>query len=292
MLLDRRLAAPDGTEIAYAVFGTGPAVLLTNGLTTSTFFWKYVGPALAQKHTVVCWDFAGHGASSPARSSATTEISGQPPIMARIMDAAGIDHAVQVGWSLGCQVVLEMLRQYPARCDAIALLFGPAEHALSSTALPLPAPALRGLLQHARGASIAATFQRLTHLTRMPGGFALLRASGLIGAHTRDEDLGTLLALFREVDPACLRRLACSAELHSGKDVLAACTKPVLLISGDADPFAPFARVGAQLREVCPASELVRLPSATHTALLDSPEPIVAALEDFIARRVYAPCPG
>jgi pimeloyl-ACP methyl ester carboxylesterase len=263
--------------------------MLTNGLTTSTFFWKYVAPALAARHTVVLWDFAGHGASGPARTAAATDIEAQPAIMARVMDAVGIRCAAQIGWSLGCQVVLELLRQEPARASAIGLLFGPSGNALSSTRLPLPAPLLRGLLVHARGANFTAVFQRLTHLTRVPGGFSLLRASGLIGAGISDPDLAELLTQFRSVDAPSLRQLACSAERHTAHDVLAACRLPVLLMAGDADPFAPFETVGAPMHALCPRAELVRLAACTHTALLDQPEPIAAALLAFLARQPSAP---
>jgi hypothetical protein len=33
-----------------------------------------------------------------------------PAIMARIMDAIGLERAVHVGWSVGSQIVLEMYR--------------------------------------------------------------------------------------------------------------------------------------------------------------------------------------
>ena len=36
------VSAPDGTTIAYSVAGKGPALVLTNGLTTTSFFWKYL----------------------------------------------------------------------------------------------------------------------------------------------------------------------------------------------------------------------------------------------------------
>ncbi|MET0340658.1 MAG: alpha/beta hydrolase [Polyangiales bacterium] len=282
--LDRTVEAPDGTPIAFTVFGSGAPVVLTNGLTTSTFFWKYVAPRLATRHTVVLWDFAGHGASAPGRTPHANALEAQPAILTRIMDAAGIAQAAHVGWSLGCQVVLELVRQAPARCTAVGLLFGPAEHALSSTRLPLPSPALRGMLAHPQGATLAALFQHLTQVTRLPGGFGLLRALGLVGARTADADLATVLALFRAVDPGSLRRMACSAEQHSALDALAACTVPVLVMAGDADPFAPFETVGAQIHRAQPRATLVRLPHATHTALLDHADEIVDALEALLAQ--------
>jgi pimeloyl-ACP methyl ester carboxylesterase len=42
------------------------------------------------------------------------------------MAAAGIERAVQVGWSTGCQVVLETYRHAPERCEALVKTTTPA----------------------------------------------------------------------------------------------------------------------------------------------------------------------
>jgi pimeloyl-ACP methyl ester carboxylesterase len=281
----RYLEAPDGTRIAYTVDGAGPPLLLTNGLTTTAFFWKYLRPIWLKRHTVITWDYAGHGLSEPARTDRATEIAGQPAIITRIMDALEIACATQIGWSVGCQVVLELARQVPDRCDALVLLFGPAEHALSSTNLPyIPGGTLRTILGHAQGGRFAATMQWLTQLTRLPFGWALLRQTGLVGPHTDERDLQQLLRDFRSVHPETGQRMACSAEAHSARDVLPHLTMPVLILAGDRDPFAPFETVGAQIHRETPGSELVRLANATHTALLDYPVAIVRLVESFLVR--------
>jgi haloacetate dehalogenase len=71
---DRELRAPDGTRIAYAIAGSGPALVLTNGLTTTTTFWKYLRPIWLQRHTIVTWDMPGHDNSGPAASDAGATI--------------------------------------------------------------------------------------------------------------------------------------------------------------------------------------------------------------------------
>lgn len=284
------LDAPDGTRIAYTIEGAGPPLMLTNGLTTTAFFWKYLRPRWLKRHTVITWDYAGHGRSEPAQSARAAEIAGQPAIMTRIMETVGIDRATQIGWSVGCQVVLELARQAPERCDTLVILFGPSEHALTSTHLPLlPGAALRTLLGHAQGARLAATIQWLTQLTELPFGWALLRQTGLVGPSTDEADLRQLLRDFRSVHPETGQRMACSAEAHSARDVLPHLTMPVLIIAGDRDPFAPFDTVGAQIHRETPNSELVRLADATHTALLDHPVAIARLIEAFLIRHGKVP---
>ena len=43
-------------------------MVLTNGITTSNFFWKYLHRRWAPGHTLINWDLKGHGHSGPARS--------------------------------------------------------------------------------------------------------------------------------------------------------------------------------------------------------------------------------
>lgn len=121
---ERTLIARDGTRIAYAVAGEGSAFVLTNGLTTTTSFWKYVRPIWLRNHTVITWDLPGHGRSGPAQSAATARVEAQPELMMGILDALAIERAVHIGWSTGCQLVLEAYRQFPERCSRLALLFG------------------------------------------------------------------------------------------------------------------------------------------------------------------------
>lgn len=274
--------APDGTRIAYSVTGRGPALVLTNGLTTSSFFWKYLQPRWRGMHTVITWDLPGHGRSGPAQSDASATIEGQPALLARVMDAAGVTSAVQLGWSVGCQVVLELYRQLPARCTALGVLFGPAEHALTSTALPVPGAFLHALLNHPRGVGSAALVQRLAQLAALPGGPALARALGLVGA--ADADVRQLLSDLGRLHSSTGQRMALSAEAHSALDVLRTLQVPLLILAGGRDQFAPPARVGAPMHAAAPKSELVVLDAATHTALLDHADQIGDAVDHFLAR--------
>lgn len=288
-LLDRSVYAPDGTKIAYSVAGTGPAVMLTNGLTTTTYFWRHVRRILLDRHTVIAWDYAGHGASDPASGASSAEIAGQPSIMARIMDAAGIERAAHIGWSVGCQVVLEMLRQHPERFTAAGLLFGPSEHALTHTALAIPGAQIAALLHHPDAPRLFELLQHCTQVVNLPGWPSLLRLHRLISHRTQPEDLDEILRLFRLGDPVTMCRLACSAEAHSAREVLAEARIPLLIMGGGKDPFAPLHTVAEVMHRRAADSELVTLPEATHTALLDQPEEVAAAIERFLARRTSAP---
>jgi pimeloyl-ACP methyl ester carboxylesterase len=277
----RFVSAADGTLISYDVIGNGPALVLNNGLTTSTAFWKYVRPAWAERHRVITWDLPGHGRSERPRTLASVELEAQPEIIARVMDAARVECATQVGFSLGCQISLEMLRQKPARCAAVALLLGTAGRVFDSLRLPV-GTLVPKLLLELPPRLFALWFASLARFANHGFARTLSRQSGMVGAAVTDQDLRELLAHLGGLEPISLQRMARSGARHSAEDVLATTQKPVLIVGGGKDPFAPLETVGRVLHHIAPRSLLTELPGATHTALLEQADVIGAAVEEFL----------
>jgi len=280
----RSITADDGTRIEYTVQGTGPALVLNNGLTTTHLFWKYLAPRWLEQYTVLKWDLPGHGTSSPAASERSATIEGQPDLLARVMEDAGIQHGVQVGFSVGCQVALEMARQYPQRCDAMVLLFGAACHVLSTTRLPVPAPLLSRVLRETPDRYFTPLARGFANLATQEISYRAGRAFGMLGPKAPRRDIQEMMEHMLSVDPATIRRMAVSAETHSAMDVLASLQVPVLIVAGDRDPFAPATEVGERMHHAAPTSEFVLLEGGTHTALLEQPEQIADIVEDFLTR--------
>jgi pimeloyl-ACP methyl ester carboxylesterase len=266
---DRFCEAPDGTRIAYAVEGEGPTFVLTNGLTTTTTFWDHLRPQWLRRHRVVTWDLPGHGHSEPARTARGARIESMPAIVDRVMEAAGVESAIQIGWSTGCQVVFELYRQRPERCSALVALLGPAGRVLSTSRLPLGRNALYTLLRYTPEVLFAPVFRMMMASADADRAVAMGKQARLIGRDTTHADARRFLAHLRTLDPTTVQRMAASAEEHSAHDVLPTIEVPVLLVGGDRDPYAPPSRVGIPLHEAIPGSEFLRLPRATHTALLD-----------------------
>lgn len=286
---DHSLVAADGTRIAFGVSGSGPALMLTNGLTTSTSFWKYLAPIWRQKYTLISWDLPGHGGSGPSETPEGATIEALPAIMLRVLNAAGFEQAVQIGWSVGCQIVLEMYRQNPERVPALVTLFGPAGRALESTRLPVPGSVLEAIARNRQAPRIVALLQRAASLPIGPGVAQLLRRAQLIGLQTSDQDLREIMDVFSQLAPKTLPRLALSAQQHSAYDVLESIRVPFLIMAARRDPFMPVDGVAVPMHRAAPGSELVVLETATHAALLDFPDEIARHVEDFLARRLGLP---
>jgi 3-oxoadipate enol-lactonase len=116
----------------------------------------------------------------------------------------------------------------------------------------------------------------------------LIRRARLIGKDTSVGDLREVLDQLARVDPHTAPPMLLSCQRHDAHDVLTRLTVPLLIMAGGRDPFMPAQRVALPMHHAAPGSELVLLEQATHSALLDFPEEIAHAVDDFIMRRVQS----
>ena len=138
--------------MAYRSAGSGPAIVLVHGITSTSATWERVMPYLATRFTVIAPDLLGHGQSAKPRGdySLGAYASGVRDLMVSL----GHERATFVGHSLGGGVVMQLAYQFPERCERLVLVdsgglgrrstscCAPATLPLSEVVLPL-------LAQHA-----------------------------------------------------------------------------------------------------------------------------------------------
>src|SRR4051812_2289111 len=88
-----------GHRVAYRCAGSGPAVVLVHGITSTSATWERVMPYLATRFTVIAPDLIGHGQSAKPRGdySLGAYASGVRDLMVTL----GHESATFVGHSLG-----------------------------------------------------------------------------------------------------------------------------------------------------------------------------------------------
>lgn len=278
---ERILVAADGTRVAYRREGEGPALLLCNGITTSSFFWTHLAPRWARRFTVITWDLKGHGRSEPARSGDGVTIPALARDALQILDAEGIAEVVPIGFSMGCQVALEIYRAAPARVRGLVLLLGPAGRVFD-TALGRVGPLLHAMIERMPRPGFRLAFRGVRGIVGLPGSRKLGQLLGLVGPAATPADVKLYIEHFvRDLDPGTLAAMALAAQSHDASDLLANIATPTLIVAGDRDVFAPAPRVGVPLHRAIPGSRLLRLPAGTHTSLFEHHDEIGAAVERF-----------
>src|ERR1700748_92270 len=69
----QRVPVADGVALHTAVGGTGSPVVLLHGFPQTHLMWRHVAAGLADRHTVICPDLRGSGASDkPADADGTS----------------------------------------------------------------------------------------------------------------------------------------------------------------------------------------------------------------------------
>jgi len=276
--------ARDGTTLAYKSYGdaTEPTLVLTNGFATSSFYWVHVIQHFAPKARVITWDLKGHGDSDPAGSLDACSVEDSVDDMRRILDAAGVESAVLLGFSMGCQIVLEAWRHIPSRIDAIAPILGTYGRPFDSLLHPafgrVAARVFLHLGRYLGGLGLRAT----ARLSRHGWSHRLNQLGGMIGEDVSRAQMAPFYAHLERIDPQTWVAMGNAAQAHTAEDLLPSIEVPVLVVSGGRDVMTPPAQ-SARMRSQIPNADALVLPEATHTGLYEFPEEINAALDAFLA---------
>ncbi len=112
----------NGVKIHYEVHGSGPALILTHGYSSTSAMWQGQIEALSKDHKLVLWDMRGHGQSDypddPAAYSEALTVAD----IAALLDAVGAETAIVGGLSLGGYMSLAFHRAHPARVRALLII--------------------------------------------------------------------------------------------------------------------------------------------------------------------------
>jgi pimeloyl-ACP methyl ester carboxylesterase len=93
-----------------------------------------------------------------------------------------------------------------------------------------------------------------------------------------------------ELDFSVLFKMMGEQRKHSTADFLPTITAPTLVLAGRRDLFTP-PSVQQKMADLIPDSEIVWFDEGGHMLPIEEPEGIVAAMKDFMDRRVDAASP-
>ena len=221
-------------------------MVLVHGLVVSS---RYMVPTLlrlAADHRVYAPDLPGFGRSEgPPRA---LDVPGLARALDGWMEAVGLESAVLVGNSMGCQVIAELYARRPGRVER-AVLQGPTME-----------PGARTLLRQAARLAL--------DCLREPPAMILIEGLDLLAA-------GPLRSL----------RTFRHAADYRIEEKLPGLQAPALVVHGGRDPIVPehWAREVAGL---LPNGRLVVIPQAAHALNYNSPSELARCVRAFVRARV------
>lgn len=110
----------DGTTLAYASAGRGPAVLCLQGVGVVGEGWRPQLDGLADEFHLLAPDNRGIGASSPVTGQVSVEQYAADALA--LLDALDIERAHVIGHSLGGVIAQQLALDAPARVRSLSLL--------------------------------------------------------------------------------------------------------------------------------------------------------------------------
>jgi pimeloyl-ACP methyl ester carboxylesterase len=274
--------APDGAVLCWRAEGAGPALLCSNGIGVSTFFWRRLAQHFAPTHTVVTWDYRGHGRTPVPEHPEGVTVAQCARDLWTVADRVGAGEAVLLGHSMGAQVSLEAYRLRPAGVRALVPVMGAAGGVFGSfvggAALT---PVLTLLLEVvARNASLAE--KGLRAALQLPFVWKAVRALGMVHPDLCPrEEFEPYFQHLLQLDLRAYFALARDLLSHDASALLSEVRVPTLVVAGERDLFTPVAR-SRELAERIPGAELLVVRGGTHAALVEQPELISLAVEKFL----------
>jgi pimeloyl-ACP methyl ester carboxylesterase len=282
--------ARDGTPLAFASGGPdgARALVCSNGVGVSTFFWDYLAQYFVKDHRVVVWDYRGHGASGQPADPSSITMASIADDLARVLDANDIERAVVLGHSLGCQVILEFCHLFPDRVVGLVPILGGFGHVADTFVDPRVGRAAYDMA-YKIGTSIPGLLSVGLRLTlRRPIAWQFARMTGLVHPDLcRKEDMEPYMDHLARLDPRIFFEMARAAQEHDAGPYLDTIEAPALVVAGERDLFTP-RHLSVEMAQRLAQAQLLEIPRGSHAALIEQPELINLRLDKFLRERVAA----
>ncbi|WBB74248.1 alpha/beta hydrolase [Micromonospora sp. WMMD1128] len=258
----------NGAQLTYDEAGSGSVVVLLHAGIADRRMWREQVPALAARHRVIVPDLRGYGESElpPTPFAHHDDVLG-------LLDALGVERAALVGCSFGGRVAVDTALAHPERISALALFGAPVSGHEWSEETEQLWEELVGDVDPEDFTATAAGEVRFW----------------VVGPTRRPTDVDPELIRFaEEMDRWALAAEQALSAIEVGEldppavDRLGDLRMPVLAAAGAHD-LPDVHRLADRIAAEAPhGTRLPNVPDAAHLVPLERPEPVNAALLDFL----------
>ncbi len=271
----------DGTAIACCSEGSGPAIVLCDGIGCDHYVWRELKPELLTRFRVISWNYRGHGHSEAPSDPEAVTIRDQASDLACVLDHFQEEQAILIGHSMGVQVIYEFHALFSRRVKALVPVCGASGHPLDTFGGDGRAKERLFPLFYRLLTSGNPRFIQLWR-TLFPTRFAFQLACFLEinGSLVARKDFAPYLEHMGNMDLGLFARTLRAASEHTADPFLEAIRVPTLIFAGERDGFTPVEVSHAMHRKI-PGSELCVIPGGSHTAPIEVPELLQLRLDKF-----------
>jgi pimeloyl-ACP methyl ester carboxylesterase len=279
----------DGVQLLYQSFGAegGPAVVLANGIGVRyPGVVRQMAPLREAGFRVICWDYRGIGQSvMPDPRTGDVSMGRHARDILAILSHLAIERAIFVGWSMGVQVSLEVIRRQPERAAGFVALLGAHARPFQTAFPPRVAAGIEGFFRFLN--RFPAVAQGALNLAVALPDFAFFVLSNgvFVGKDADREVFDANVRSVAGVEKTLYTRTMLALAAHDATDLLPNVRCPALVIAGERDHLTP-PRVAMEMARAIPDATYREIEGGTHFAMIERPELINGWLLTF-AQQVY-----
>ena len=276
----------DGTKVVgWRNEGSGPPVLICNGLGTPPVAWPAV-IAPDSGFDVATWYYRGTGGGDRPTDPERITVQDHMTDALALLDHLEIERAVLACWSIGVNVGFELAVQHPDRVAGILAVAGVPGGSFQSIGGPIHMPRRWRHSIGIAGARLAKRSGRaidwaVHHIPLSPRTAWVITHSGMMRPAATPDRLLPMFEEFREHDFTYYFSLALAGGEHEPMD-LESVTQPVTFVAGRRDLITSLHDMVAAAEQI-PHSRLRELPG-THFLPLEYPDQLAAELHKLVRR--------
>ena len=256
-------------------------LVLANGLGGPVAAFRHQVEYFRPRYRIVTWDYRGLYGSRSDAAIERLDVASQADDLERVLDAVGAESAIFVGWSMGVQVVLELLSRAPSRASHLVLMSGTYRRPFASVTLPGAdrwlSPLIGGALQ--KPELVSRIVERVARSRRAAD---WIRRLHIVNPRFETDALLALAEEFKTIDFDIYFRTLRALNEHDGSASLGRISAPALVVTGSRDVLLP-PRVARDLASRLPRAEVYVVERGTHYAPAEFPELVNARIDRFLA---------
>lgn len=268
----RRVESFDGTPIAYRTVGKGLPIVLSPGVFTSYMFFHHFKNYFKDQYQVLLWDYRGHPESGVPEDISSVTLENHARDLVAVMDDAGVEAAVQVGFSMGVMTILELFRQARERVLGLIPINGPYCEGFGVVSKSRKVQdGISGIMDFLSGNPWLLGWARPVVL--LPLNIPVARKVEINPTMDTSDEMKLYFEYIAKMNWKAGFRALASMGRFDGSDVLDEIDVPTLLITGTKDKWTP-RRIADEMRERIKGAEFALVPGGSHATPAENPEMI------------------
>ncbi len=287
----KQVMTDDQIPLTYYVRGNplGPTVLICNGWGARHTYFLPIITHFEDRFRFIAWDYRGqYNSGRPQEKEPDLSILRHARDGMMILETEGVEHCHGIAWSMGCQVILEMIKKLPFSFESLALHNGYSGKTIKK-GIPNLVP-LQVVIQALKAVATQGSLLKEIAKSASQQNWVIeaLTQVGLFHPKLDRTHMKNMFYDISRLDLALSIEQLLELQKHQACQVLPKITCPTLLLYANKDLLVPFSEA-ERMAEKINKAEINSIEGGSHYALWEFPEQFQHALEHFWPKPTIRP---